>query len=68
MVVPYETVLQCSRQCSVCYTSVPCIAGTGSDWSTEELDFETGGDAGSRIDWNEDVERELALQVTICLH
>jgi len=52
----------------MCCMSVPCIAGTGSDWSTEELDFETGGDAGSRIDWNEDVERELALQVTICLH
>ncbi|KAL4223249.1 Smg-6 [Mactra antiquata] len=37
--------------------------GTGSDWSTEELDFDKELDSTSKIDWNEDVERELALQV-----
>ncbi|XP_053375984.1 telomerase-binding protein EST1A-like isoform X2 [Mercenaria mercenaria] len=36
--------------------------GTGSDWSTEELDFDKELDNTSKIDWNEDVERELALQ------
>lgn len=44
-----------------------CYAGTGSDWSTEELDFDKELDNTTKIDWSEDVERELALQVCISI-
>ena len=38
--------------------------GTGSDWSTEDLDFENEGET-KVMEWDKEVERELALQVNI---
>ena len=38
------------------------FSGTGSDWSTEDLDFDNEGDT-KMLEWDKEVERELALQV-----
>ena len=41
--------------------------GTGSDWSTEELDFDKELDSSNKIDWNEDFEREYAFSTLVSL-
>ena len=46
-----------------CVNKVYFITGTGSDWSTEDLDFENEGEP-KMLEWDKEVERELALQVT----
>ena len=46
-----------------CVNKVYFITGTGSDWSTEDLDFENEGET-KMLEWDKEVERELALQVT----